>query len=167
MQEFRHCPLCGAMLRDVRMEGRPRRACADPDCGYVFYDTPLPVVAALIEYDGFVILARNRSWPENMFGLITGFLERGESPEAGVLREVREELGLEGQLAGLIGIYPFERNNELILAYHVRAHGDIRPGEEIAEYRLIAPDRLRPWPFGTGFAVRDWLLSRGVAIRES
>lgn len=167
MQEYTHCPLCGGMLRDVRIEERLRRACANPECGYIFYDNPLPVVAALIEYDGFVILARNKSWPENMFGLITGFLERGESPEEGVLREVREELGVEGRVAGLIGVYPFERKNELILAYHIIAQGDIRPGEEIAEYRLIAPDRLKPWPFGTGFAVRDWLLRRGTPIRES
>jgi hypothetical protein len=34
------------------------------------------------------------------------------------------------------------------------------PGDEIAAYKRIAPERLRPWPFGTGQAVADWLARR-------
>jgi NAD+ diphosphatase len=39
--------------------------------------------------------------------------------------------------------------------------------EELAEYRLIAPEKLRPWPQATGLAVRDWLLGRGIAVPDS
>jgi hypothetical protein len=46
----------------------------------------------------------------------------------------------------------------------VQARGDIVLNEELAEFRLIAPDRLRPWPGGQ--AVRDWMLSRGMALPE-
>ncbi len=41
---------------------------------------PIPVVAAIVELDGMVILARNRLWPEKMFGLVTGFLEGVRRP---------------------------------------------------------------------------------------
>lgn len=37
--------------------------------------------------------------------LITGFLERGESAEEGILREVREELILKARLQSLVGVY--------------------------------------------------------------
>jgi len=134
-----------------------RLACA---CGYVHWDNPVPVVAAIVEHEGAVILARNRDWPEKMFGLVTGFLEKDETPEAGVKREVKEELDLEPLGATLVGLYPFARRNELIIAYHVPAAGTVRLNEELAEYRRVAPEKLRPWDFGTGLAVADWLARR-------
>jgi NADH pyrophosphatase NudC (nudix superfamily) len=123
----------------------------------VFWDNPLPVVAALVELGGQVVLARNGSWPEKMFGIITGFLERDETPEEAVAREVKEELDLDTLATSLIGIYPFQRKNEVIIAYHVAASGVITLNEELAEFRLVAPEKLRPWDFGTGLAIRDWL----------
>jgi NAD+ diphosphatase len=99
-----------------------------------------------------------------MFGLVTGFLEKDETPEEGVRREVREELDLDPTGAHLVGLYPFAQRNELIIAYHVPATGTIRLNEELAAYRRIAPEKLRPWDFGTGPAVADWLgRRRGAA----
>jgi len=89
--------------------------------------------------------------------LITGFLEKGESPENAVIREVREELDLDARVVGLIGIYPFPEQNQVIIAYHVSAEGEISMGEELAEVKFVAPEKVRPWPFGSGYAVRDWL----------
>jgi NAD+ diphosphatase len=43
----------------------------------------------------------------------------------------------------------------------VRGHGEIVIGEEIAGVKAVPPDKLRPWPLGTGQAVRDWLAERG------
>ncbi|MBE0612594.1 MAG: NUDIX domain-containing protein [Burkholderiales bacterium] len=138
--------------------------CPDPVCGYVHWDNPVPVVAAIVEHEGRVVLARNRGWPEHMYGLITGFLERGESPQQGVAREVKEELDLDTVASALVGVYPFERKNELIIAYHVEAAGAIRLNEELVDYRTIVPERLRPWKFGTGLALADWLRARGIAV---
>ena len=104
-----------------------------------------------------MILARGKCWPEKMFGLITGFLERDESPHEAVAREVKEELDLETRAVTLIGVYPFQRKNEVIMAFHVEAEGEIRLNEELAEYRLIEPGKLRSWEYGTGLAVADWL----------
>lgn len=124
----------------------------------------MPVVAAIVEHEGAVVLARNKSWLDpKMFGLITGFLEKGETPEAAVRREVKEELDLEPLGAALVGLYPFARRNELIIAYHVPARGEIRLNEELADYRRIPPEKLRPWDFGTGLAVREWLARRAAA----
>ncbi|MFN7130652.1 MAG: NUDIX domain-containing protein [Myxococcales bacterium] len=154
------CPRCAEPLVDREHAGRVRRVCAKEGCGFVFYDNPLPVLAAVVEHPDGVLLVRNHGWPEKMFGLVSGFLERDESPEDGVLREVKEELGLDGELVGLIGVYPFTLRNELIVAYHVRASGPIRPGEEIAGYKAIPPEKLRSWPFGTGLALEEWLRRR-------
>ena len=138
-----------------------RRACPAAGCGYVHWDNPAPVVAGLVEYRGRILLARNQAWPEHKFGLIAGFLERDEAPEEAVAREVREEVNLAASSVALIGVYPFQRKHEVIIAYHVVADGEIALNEELAEYRLVAPGRLLPSDYATGFAVRDWLARRG------
>lgn len=157
---MKFCPRCAAPLAGREIAGRARLACPNDACGYVFWDNPLPVLAALVEREGLIVLARNQAWPEKMFGLVTGFMERDETPEEGVAREVKEELGLDMLSASLIGLYPFQRKNEIILAYHVMAAGEITLNEELAEFRLIPPEKLRPWDFGTGLAIRDWLARR-------
>jgi len=78
-----------------------------------------------------------------------------------VLREVKEELGLDGVAATLIGVYPYPRKNQVLIGYHVAASGVIRLNEELDDYRRIAPEQCRAWPTGTGLALRDWLRGRG------
>ncbi|MDR3416365.1 MAG: NUDIX domain-containing protein [Nevskia sp.] len=163
-QSFRFCPRCATPLELAAVDGGPQRLrCPDPACGFVHWDNPVPVVAAIVEHEGEVILARNRLWPPKMFALITGFLEKDDpDPASGVLREVDEELGLQGRVAEFVGHYPFERMNQIIIAYHVVAEGEVRLGDELAEYKKLPPEKLRPWPAATGLALRDWMLRRGL-----
>lgn len=159
-REDRFCPSCGQPL-SVRNDGeRDRKICVAEGCGRVVYDNPTPVVAAIVEKDGCAILARAHHFPEKWFGLVTGFLERGEAPDAGVLREVKEELGLDGTIVELVGVYPFTPMNQVIIAYHVRAEGEITLGAELAAFKAVPLEKLRPWPLGTGDAVRDFLANR-------
>ena len=139
-----------------------RVACPDPACGFVQWGNPTPAVGALVEHEGEIVLARGQGWPEGWFALVTGYLEAREDPKAAVVREVREELGLEVVETHLIGNYLFEKKNEIMLCYHAIAEGTVRLGEEIAEVRRHRPEALRPWPRATGFAVADWLRSRGL-----
>jgi NAD+ diphosphatase len=159
---WRFCPLCAASLARRVVGERERSACTA--CDWVHWDNPTPVVAAVIEYQGRVLLARNRDWPEKMFALVTGFLERDESPRSAVLREVKEETDLEAEAADLIGVYEFRRMNQVIIAYHVPASGQVRLGEELVDYRLIEPAKLRPWPQGTGQALADWMRARDLKV---
>jgi len=157
---FKFCPRCAHPLGDFIHNGEPRKGCTVEACGFVHYDNPTPVVAAIVELNAHVILVQNHGWPTDWFGLVTGFLESKEEPEAGVLREVREELGLDADLVGLVGVYGFDAMNQVIIAYHVRAQGHIQLGAELAAYKAVPIHRLKPWPFATGLAVRDWLANR-------
>jgi NAD+ diphosphatase len=158
---FRYCPACRTELQTAERGGKPRLVC--PQCGFVHWRNPVPVVAAVVEREGHVVLVHSIGRPPTWFGLVAGFLEQGEHPEAAVLREVDEELGIEARLAGLIGIYPFERLNQLIFAYHVAgAPGTITlDASELDAYREVPFAKLKPWPQGTGPALRDWLAARG------
>ena len=162
-KDFVHCPRCTTALETRELDGLKRRVCPDPECGFVYYGNPTPIVAAIVERGDDVVLVRNVGWPETWFGLVSGFLERKEDPEQGALREVQEELGLEAELVSLVGVYPFAQMNQVILAYHVRVSEDAEINidtNEIAAFKLVPSDKLEPWPFGTGAAVADWIAAR-------
>jgi NAD+ diphosphatase len=154
---IKFCPQCANELVIAEVDGKPRQECPSEFCNYVFWNNPTPVVGAITELNGDVILVRNKQWPKKIFGLVTGFLEKGETPEAGVLREVKEELGLEAKIVDFVGYYSFFQMNQLILVFHLKAEGEIVMGEELAEIKPVHPKKLRPWRFGTGYAVEDWL----------
>ncbi len=163
MPEIKYCSYCGAPLATKNIQGIDRLACSADSCEYVFWDNPLPVLTAIIEHEGNILLARNKAWPEKMFGLITGFLEKGETPEQGVAREVKEETGLDSQAVEFVGIYPFLPRNQLLIAYHIKATGSITMGEELSEIKAIPPPKIKPWSFGTGLALQDWLEKQKLA----
>ena len=76
--DFRFCPKCAAPL-ELRADGdagadgdKARLAC--PDGHWTHWDNPLPVLAALVEVEGKILLARNAAWGPKNFALITGFM---------------------------------------------------------------------------------------------
>jgi NADH pyrophosphatase NudC (nudix superfamily) len=130
-------------------------------CGYTHWNNPTPVLAAVVEVEGKILLAQNAAWPGKMFALITGFMEAGETPQEGIAREIKEETNLETTELDLIGVYDFKRMNQVIIAYHAVCHGEVKLSPELVDYRLYAFDQLKCWPAGTGYALADWLRSKG------
>jgi NAD+ diphosphatase len=164
---FNYCPNCAAELQMLaKMEDggeKARLRCVA--CGWTHWNNPTPVLAAIVEMadqDGQVLLARNAAWPGKMFALITGFMEAGETPEEGIAREVKEETNLTVDSLKLVGVYDFQRMNQIIIAYHAVARGEVVLSPELAEYRLYRPEDIKCWRAGTGYAVADWLTARGI-----
>src|SRR5699024_83523 len=155
----RYCPQCATRLVQRTIGTHVRLCCVS--CDFVCWYYASSLVAALFEYDNRLVFARNVAWPHGKFGLITWFLEPCEDPAAGVAREVAEELALEAEISQFIGAYGFARNNQLLLAYHLYAAGEIRLNDELQEYRLVAKANAQYWHGGTGRAVRDWLWVQG------
>ena len=170
VQDFRFCPQCGTGLQPIEQleDGGIKTRLRCPACQWTHWNNPTPVLAAIIEcadQDGKVLLARNTAWSGRMFALITGFMEAGETPEEGISREVAEETSLEVLSLDLVGVYDFQRMNQIIIAYHAVARGEVRLSPELAEYKLYAPEDLMCWRAGTGFALAKWLRGRGIEPR--
>lgn len=159
--DFQFCPTCRTPLVPSHRGGRDRLAC--PACDFVHWRNPVPVVAAIVERAGRIVLVRSIGRPPTWYGLVAGFLESGETPEHAVVREVVEELGIEALRGAFIGSYPFERLNQIIFVYHVLGGaGPIRlDTTELDDYREIPIEKIKPWPQGTGPGLRDWLATRG------
>jgi NAD+ diphosphatase len=160
---YKFCPSCATPLQlmtEMEDSGeRERLRC--PACDWTHWNNPTPVLAAVIEYRGQILLARNAAWSGRMFALITGFMEAGESPGDGIAREILEETNLDVKALELIGVYDFQRMNQVIIAYHAVAEGEIRLSPELAEYKLYPPEQIKCWQSGTGYALADWLKSQG------
>ena len=164
--DTRFCPNCATELALLTADedGGPKQRLRCPACRWTHWNNPTPVLAAVIECadrDGRLLLARNAAWPGRMFGLVTGFMEAGETPQEGIAREVAEETSLAVDALALIGVYDFQRMNQVIIAYHALARGEIALSPELAECRLFAPAEVRCWRAGTGYALADWLRARG------
>lgn len=164
------CPHCAHPLAPLARDedGGPRVRLRCAACEWTHWNNPTPVLAAVIECsdrEGRLLLARNAAWRAGMYGLVTGFMEAGEAPEAGIRREIAEETALEVESLALIGVYDFQRLNQVIIAWHARARGEIVLSPELAEVRLYAPHEVQCWPAGTGLALADFLRGRGIEPR--
>ena len=163
MNEFRFCPQCAKPLELLPSleDGGWKERLRCPACGFTHWNNPTPVLAAIVEYQGQVLLARNALWPAKMFALITGFMEAGESAQEGIAREVKEETNLDVQSLDLVGVYDFQRMNQVIIAFHTVCTGEVKLSPELIDYRLYDLPELKCWPAGTGYALADWLRTRG------
>jgi NADH pyrophosphatase NudC (nudix superfamily) len=80
--------------------------------------------------------------------MFTGFLEVGETPEQGIIREIEEELGLKTNRTAFLGHFPLPQLNQLVIAYSLEAHGEMALNSEIAEIRTVTDEELAAFDFG-------------------
>jgi ADP-ribose pyrophosphatase YjhB (NUDIX family) len=124
------------------IDERQREQC--PACGFIAYRNPAPVAMAVIRHEQQLVLIRRRDPPlASYWAPPAGYVETGESVPEAVIREAREECGLEIVLDELAGVYSQADVDVLIVAY--RAHstgGRLVAGDDASEVGLFAPGRL-------------------------
>jgi ADP-ribose pyrophosphatase YjhB (NUDIX family) len=142
---WRFCPRCGAESR----ENGGARTC--DACGLTVYPNPGVAACALVERDGRVLLARRAIDPDRgKWDVPGGFVDEGEEPSDAVVRELREETGLEIELGELFGLWTDWYGDGpdaafvVNLVWRARAGGEPRPADDIDEVAWFAPDELPP-----------------------
>ena len=154
-----YCPKCKETLCAVSVDGVQRLGCSSKSCNFVFWGNPTPVAAALVVHEGLFLLARNAQWPAGRFSLITGFVEKGEVPEQTIVRELQEEVGLVADSVKFVGHFSLEKFNQLLMAYVIQAHGELRLNEEIEEVIYVSAKELADFDFGP-FALTKEIVDR-------
>ncbi len=139
------------------IDHRERLACNDSGCGFIYWNNPIPVVGMVVETEQGIVLAHNKLMPQGIFSIITGFLEANESPESAAQRETKEELGLDAVETHFLGILPFARANQIVIAYHIKASGKIQLNEELDAYKIVQKTELRGYSKSNKFEVQEWL----------
>ncbi len=137
-----HCGACGTPLSDgVDESGTQHRFCAG--CGWRWYDPPVPVVLALVTTpEGNVVYCRKEIHPPGRWTVVSGFITRGERAEVAALREVKEETGLEAEIAHFAGTHVFElRPEQIVIAFHaVSTGGTPQAGDDVDRIEIAPPD---------------------------
>ncbi len=165
-RSIRFCKACGSETRYTvpADDNRERAVCTR--CGLIHYENPINVVGTVPVWQDRVLLCRRNIEPR--FGLWTlpaGFLEIGETTEAGALRETDEEAGARVELQGLFTVLNVVKVAQLHLYYRARLlDTDFAPGPETIEARLFAAHEL-PWELLAFRTVRETLL-RWLEDRE-
>lgn len=93
LSQFRYCPKCGSSRFDIHNE--KSRQCAD--CGFVYYFNPSSATVAFIvnSRDELLVCRRAKEPAKGTLDLPGGFVDLYETGEKGVIREVKEETGLQ------------------------------------------------------------------------
>lgn len=145
---LKHCGMCGYVLvRDSDEHEHPRLRC--PDCGWSWYDPPVPVTLILVTTDeGHVVYTRKRTFEPGRWSVVSGFIPRGERAEDAAVREVKEETGLDVEIVRFMGTHVFAgRPEQIVIAFHARVTGGTPCAQDdIDELEIAPPDvsRLRP-----------------------
>jgi 8-oxo-dGTP diphosphatase len=83
--------------------------------------------AVITDAQGRVLLLQHRFRPGLGWGIPGGFLQPGEQPEAGLRRELREEVGLEVEQAEVAFIRTLELYQQVEILFRCRVLGDAVP----------------------------------------
>ena len=114
------CSVCGKPTLPNR--GGWSRACAA--CGNEHYPRVDPVVIMLAEHDGKLLLGRSHHYPPGRYSALAGFVEPGETIEAAVARELKEEAGIEVADIRYLASQPWPFPSSLMIGAHARALSD-------------------------------------------
>lgn len=87
-----YCGRCGARMKPK--DGGHSLHCSFETCGNSAYPRLDPAVIMLVTCGNYVLLGRQGRWNPGRYSLLAGFLEIGETFEMAVVREVREESGI-------------------------------------------------------------------------
>lgn len=148
MRKYRFCMYCGGevITRYVEHDGEEREVCSV--CNRALYYNSKPCVGALIiDGDRVLLVKRKQSPYKGYWDIPGGFLEAGEHPEEGVIREVKEETGLRVRPIEILGIfmdkYGAEADDTLNIHYLAEVvGGEGRAGSDAAELRWFSKDSL-------------------------
>ncbi|HEX2642244.1 MAG TPA: NAD(+) diphosphatase [Thermoanaerobaculia bacterium] len=165
-RDHRYCGRCGGetVLSET---GELSRNC--PRCGLHHFPRISPAVITLISDGDRMLLARSPHFAPGVYSTIAGFVEPGESLEETVVREIREEVGVEVRDVRYFGSQPWPFPNSLMIGFTAEyVSGEIRfDGVEIEDARWFTADDLPRLPAPLSIARRlidDFLGSRAAGL---
>ena len=133
-----HCPKCGTPTV-VEQGGWARRCFKDNN--EIFPRTDPAIIVAITDQEDRILLGSQGTWEQNRWSILAGFVEAGESLEAAVVREMKEECGLEVFEVEYLYSQSWPFPQSLMLGFKAKADSSIEfvpDGEEIVKLRWFS-----------------------------
>ena len=155
-----YCGKCGNPT-EKKTDERARQC---PRCGLLNYPRLSPAVIVAVLRDNQILLAHSQRFPAKFFSVLAGFVEPGETLEACVQREIREEVGIAVKNIHYFGSQPWPFPDSLMIAFTAEyAGGEIKiDPSEIVQAGWFSADNLPPIPPKISIArhLIDWFSER-------
>ncbi|MFB6342476.1 NAD(+) diphosphatase [Saccharicrinis sp. FJH62] len=139
------CGNCGSKTQHKKEE----RALFCPECGTVVYPKISPAIIVAILSNDKILLARNTNFPGSWYSLIAGYADIGETLEGTVVREVKEEVGIEVRNIRYYKSQPWPFSGSMMIGFIAEAD-ETQPilidEKEIAEAAWFTRDNLPAHP---------------------
>jgi ADP-ribose pyrophosphatase YjhB (NUDIX family) len=128
-------------------------------CSHVVYENPKIVVGSVVLQDGKVLLCRRAIEPRKGYWTVpAGYMELGETPEEGAIREAREEANATLILGGLLAIYTIKHLSQVQMIYRATlASPEFSAGPESLDVQLFGFHEI-PWD-DIAFPTVHWMLA--------
>jgi len=147
-----YCSRCGTKLHQKLVEDRMREVC--PRCGLVNYRNPLPVVVGVVtrpRQKRVLLIVRGIEPGKDEWALPGGFLEVDETPQEGVQREIKEELGITTRLQGFLGVETDSSRTYgrvIVIGYHLTSDlENLSISSEVQDTNLLSEQEVPPIVF--------------------
>lgn len=154
--DYKYCGRCGTLTQKV--EGEKSKKC--PKCGLVNYPRISPAIIVAVVKEGKLLLAHNNQSPVDLYSVVSGFVEVGETFEECVVREVREETGITVKNIKYFGNQPWPFPNSLMIGFTAEyVNGEIQvDGKEIGHANWYSSTEMPRTPDSISIAKNliDW-----------
>ncbi|WP_261844648.1 NAD(+) diphosphatase [Aliamphritea ceti] len=160
--DHRYCPRCGSSL--LHHEKDLAKQCVS--CNLLQYPRLSPCVIMLVSDGDYCLLGHGHNFIPGVYSTLAGFIEVGETAEAAVAREVREETGVNVKNVRYFSSQPWPFPHSLMLGFTAEyAGGEINlQEEELADAQWFHVDNLPDLPTSfsiSRFLINDFIRSRG------
>lgn len=147
----RYCGRCGSKIELKKDE----RATVCPQCNLVIFPKISPAVIVAITCNNKILLAKGKNYKGDFYALIAGYVDVGESIEETVVREVKEEVGLDIKNLKYYKSQPWPFSSSLMLGFTAEAD-DTQPirvdEKEIKEAGWFERGNLPPHASGVSIS---------------
>lgn len=143
-EAYQFCPVCRG-----KFQTKESNLLICSACGFQYFINPRPCTVAIIsDNDGKILLVKRKYDPKKGYwDLPGGFMEQGEDLDESVKREIREELGIEIEITGIVGgfadTYDYQNIVYPVFTTAVSAkitQGVPTPTDDVSEYAFFSKE---------------------------
>lgn len=162
-----YCSRCRNEM--TRAKGMNAKEC--PGCGFLSFPRISPAIIVLVEKDSTLLLVRSKRFTAELYSVLAGFVEPGETLEEAVKREIEEEVGIRVRNIRYFGSQPWPFPDSLMIGFTAEYEsGEITMEEaEIADAGWFDPHRLPTIPGKISIAreLIDWFVNAKSKERDT